>query len=153
MICSKCGANLPDDSVFCAQCGNSLNGEAQAGNTQPPPVYGESQPIPPQYAYDTPQQQGSFNPINGTTYLIFAILATVLCCLPFGIPAIIYATKIDKAQAIVDFLGAQSAAKKSKMWSIIAAVSCVVIIILYIVFMVVVGFSIADSGMMYNYNF
>lgn len=152
MICPKCGANLPDDSVFCAQCGYSLNGEAQAGSNTQPPVYGEPQPIPPQYSYNTPQQQENSKPINGTTYLVFAIIATVLCCLPFGIPAIVYATKIDKAQALGDFLGAQSAAKKSKMWSIIAAVSAVVIFIIYIVLMFAFGFSMAESGLT-DYNF
>lgn len=152
MTCPKCGANLPDESVFCAQCGYSLSGEGQTGNnTQPPPVYGEPQPIPSQYSYDA-QQNNNIKSINGTTYLVFAIIATVLCCLPFGIPAIVYATKIDKAQALGDLLGAQSAAKKSKMWSIIAAVSAVVVFVLYIVIMAALGFSLAESGM-YGGNF
>ena len=36
--------------------------------------------------YGQPQK-----PINGTTYLIFAIISTLLCCLPLGIVAIVYA--------------------------------------------------------------
>ena len=40
--------------------------------------------------YGQPQK-----PINGTTYLIFAIISTILCCLPLGIVAIVYASKIN----------------------------------------------------------
>lgn len=140
MTCPKCGALLPDDAVFCAQCGAAT----QAAQTQPPVGYGgqETPPqqpvIPPQYSYNTPPQT-SGPQINGTTYLVFSILATVLCCLPLGIPAIIFATKIDKAQAMGDYMGAQDAAKKSKMWSIIAAASCAVVLVLYFVLIVFLG--------------
>lgn len=133
MVCPKCGMSLPDDAVFCAQCGASVQGAQdpnQTFNAQQPPMN------PPQYnnySYQTQQPMGE-KPINGTTYLIFAILATVLCCLPFGIPAIIFATKIDKAQATGDFAGAADAAKKSKMWSIIAAVGSIVYMIIIVAF-------------------
>ena len=43
--------------------------------------------------YGQPQK-----PINGTTYLIFAIISTLLCCLPLGIVAIVYACKINSLQ-------------------------------------------------------
>lgn len=143
MICPKCGATLPDDTLFCAQCGASMQ-------AQPDQMSGAQQPpnIPPQYAYNTQQQPGKA-PINGTTYLVFAILSTVMCCPPFGIPAIVFATKIDKLQAMGDFEGAANAAKKSKMWSIIAAAAVAVLFVLYIIFIVLIGVSFAGNAMYY----
>lgn len=143
MVCPKCGATLPDDTLFCAQCGASMQ-------AQPEQTNGVQQPyIPPQYAYNTPPQQSGKPPINGTTYLIFAILSTVMCCPPFGIPAIIFATKIDKLQAMGDFEGAANAAKKSKMWSIIAAATVAVLFVLYIIFIVLIGVGVAGNAMYY----
>ena len=37
MICPKCGAQLPDDSVFCATCGANLS-ETPAPEVQNVPV-------------------------------------------------------------------------------------------------------------------
>lgn len=137
MTCPKCGAQLPDDAVFCAQCGATTQ-NSQAANTG-----GVTPPYPPNNTYNNAPQPPMGPPINGTTYLVFAILVTVLCCLPAGIGAIVYATKIDKAWAMGDYIGAQDAAKKSKMWSIIGAVGGVVVAIVYFVFMFMVGFSTA----------
>lgn len=92
---------MPNNSVFCRQCGARV---FQA------------------YTYDV-------KPINSTIYLIFGILVTAMCCSPFGIPAIFYAAKIDKLQALGDYEGAQSAAKSSKMWSILSAVIIIVMVV------------------------
>lgn len=139
MKCPKCGAEMPNDSVFCAQCGASTAEPTMANNPQQ---------VPPQYAYSAPAQQSPINgeaPINGTTYLVFAIIATVICCLPFGIPAIISATKIDKAQAAGDFMGAKEAAKKAKMWTIISAAAMGVFAILYVI-LIVLGVAAGIGG-------
>ena len=34
MICSKCGANLPDNTKFCGMCGNKLNLDGFSEKTQ-----------------------------------------------------------------------------------------------------------------------
>ncbi|MFZ0731987.1 MAG: CD225/dispanin family protein [Candidatus Sulfotelmatobacter sp.] len=49
-------------------------------------------------------------------YLVFAILATVLCCLPAGIPAIVYAAQVNGKLQAGDFAGAQEASRNAKMW-------------------------------------
>ena len=77
--------------------------------------------------YGQPQK-----PINGTTYLIFAIISTLLCCLPLGIVAIVYACKINSLQRSGDYAGAQNAAKKAKMFTIIGTVAALVVSIFYI---------------------
>ena len=55
----------------------------------------------------------------GTTvpnYLVFAILSTVLCCLPTGIAAIIYASQVNTKLQLGDVAGAQAASNNAKMW-------------------------------------
>ena len=89
--------------------------------------------------YGQPQK-----PINGTTYLIFAIISTLLCCLPLGIVAIVYASKINSLQRNGDYAGAQNAAKKAKMFTIIGTVAALVVSIFYIIFAVVIGIGSSD---------
>lgn len=89
--------------------------------------------------YGQPQK-----PINGTTYLIFAIISTILCCLPLGIVAIVYASKINSLQRNGDYAGAQNAAKKAKMFTIIGTVAALVVSIFYIIFAVVIGIGSSD---------
>ena len=43
-------------------------------------------------------------------YLVWAILCTILCCLPLGIVSIVYAAKVDGLYSSGDFDGAQEAA-------------------------------------------
>jgi hypothetical protein len=59
----------------------------------------------------------------GTTvpnYLVWAILATVLCCIPAGIPAIVYAAQVNQKLQFGDIAGAQAASNNAKMWCWIA---------------------------------
>lgn len=89
--------------------------------------------------YGQPQKS-----INGTTYLIFAIISTLLCCLPLGIVAIVYASKINSLQRSGDYAGAQNAAKKAKMFTIIGTVAALVVSIFYIIFAIVIGIGSSD---------
>ena len=100
MFCTQCGANNPDMAVVCAQCGRNL----QAGPAAPLQPTGVV--LPP-----------------GTTvqnYLVFAILATVFCCLPAGIPAIVYAAQVNSKIQAGDLAGAQLASKNAKLWCLIS---------------------------------
>ena len=49
-------------------------------------------------------------------YLWQSIAVTLLCCMPFGIVAIIYATKVDGLVAAGDIAGAEAASKSAKLW-------------------------------------
>lgn len=49
-------------------------------------------------------------------YLVQAILVTVCCCLPFGIPAIVYAAQVNSKLAGGDIAGAQYSSDRAKMW-------------------------------------
>jgi len=71
--------------------------------------------------------------------LVLAILATVLCCLPGGIYAIIQANKVNTLWAQGDQAGAHKAAADAKKWSIISAVAAAVLVLAYILFAVVLA--------------
>lgn len=52
--------------------------------------------------------------------LVMAILATLCCCVPTGIAAIVYAAQVDSKWSAGDFAGAQHASEESKKWSYIS---------------------------------
>ncbi|MCP3965527.1 MAG: CD225/dispanin family protein [Lentisphaerae bacterium] len=70
----------------------------------------------PDNAESCPQCTG-----NGGTpppnHLVWAILVTIFCCLPFGIPAIIFAAQVNSKWEAGDFAGAQQSSKRAKFWS------------------------------------
>jgi hypothetical protein len=101
MFCPQCGTANPDNVAQCSQCGTSMQ------PVSPPPPGAYAQP---------PMQQGPAI----ENYLIPSILVTVLCCLPFGIPAIIYASQVQEKLLRGDVAGAQQSSKNAKTWCIVA---------------------------------
>lgn len=99
MFCTQCGASNADTAAVCVQCGRNL----QAG-APPVPLQTTGVVIPPG------------PPVQVDNYLVFAILATVLCCLPAGIPAIVYAAQVNSKLQAGDVAGAQLSSKNAKMW-------------------------------------
>tara|TARA_Y100001954_G_scaffold150631_1_gene160095 strand:+ start:3124 stop:3603 length:480 start_codon:yes stop_codon:yes gene_type:complete len=49
-------------------------------------------------------------------YLAQSILVTLCCCLPVGIPAIVYASRIDNLMRMGQYTEAQECSRKAKMW-------------------------------------
>lgn len=78
--------------------------------------------------------------------LVWAILCTVLCCLPLGIVAIIKSTKVKELWALGDHDGANKAAADAKKYSIWGAAIGVIFIVLYVIFVVVLGVAGGFSG-------
>ncbi len=72
--------------------------------------------------------------------LVWAILTTVLCCLPFGIASIVFASQVNGKWASGDYAGAQESSRKARLWAIVAAVVGVVVAIIYGV-LLAVGFA------------
>lgn len=88
----------------------------------PQDPYGGSQGWPGQQPPPYGGQPGGYGgpPDNN---LVWAILCTVLCCLPFGIVAIVNATKVSSLWAQGQQAEAYAAAASAKKWSIIGAVA------------------------------
>lgn len=72
-------------------------------------------------------------------YLVWSILTTVLCCLPFGIVSIVHAAKVDGLRNAGDIAGAMDASRKAKTWAMVAAGVGLVVILLYFVLALIIG--------------
>ena len=110
---------------------NNFQQTQQPMNTQPPFQQPNNQQMPPQ-------------PDN---YLVWAILVTVLCCLPLGVASIIYSVKVGSLYAQGDYNGAVDASQKAKKFAMIGGIGGLVFIIIYVIFMVIAGANAAMSGM------
>jgi hypothetical protein len=117
MFCSQCGANNADNALVCTQCGRHLQAGAPPMPVQQVPVV--QVPVVQVPVVQVPVVQVPAVPVQN--YLVFAILVTVLCCLPAGIPAIVYAAQVNGKLQAGDIAGAQAASKNAKMWCMIAA--------------------------------
>lgn len=71
--------------------------------------------------------------------LVWAILSTVLCCLPLGIVSILHATKVDNLYASGKYEEAKAEADKAKKWAIYSAVGLVIFVILYAILVAALG--------------
>ena len=129
MFCSKCGKELVDNDQFCTECGQSTN--QQNFNEQ----------------YNN-QSYSCCNDkfIRPENYLIWAILVTLFCCLPFGIISIIKScdvnTKYDKGQ----YLEAEAASRSARNWALWGALSSVIGAIIYIIFVLTVGVNLTSMN-------
>lgn len=107
---------------------------------QPPPWQGQP---PPGWQGPPPVWQGQREPDN---YLVWAILCTVLCCLPLGIVSIVYSTKVSGLWAQGRYAEAQSASDSAKKWAIIGAiVGAVVYVIIGVLYAFI--FAVAVSNL------
>ena len=75
-------------------------------------------------------------PPKPDNYLVWSILVTLFCCLPFGIVAIIKSCAVDSAYNVGNLPAAQAAAAEAKKWCIIGAVSSVILSVLYLLIFV-----------------
>ena len=108
MYCHKCGAENEDNAYRCRECGAEL--QPANGDAAPPPV---------------------------PNYLVPSILVTIFCCLPFGIPAIVFAAQANSKKAAGDFQGGLASAEKAKLWCWISFGVGIFFVIIQLAFLVV----------------
>lgn len=72
-------------------------------------------------------------------YLVWAILCTVLCCLPLGIVSIIKSTQVNSKWQLGDYEGARQASEEAKKFATWGAIAGGVVVVLYLIFFVVMG--------------
>lgn len=92
-----------------------------SGYFQPTP------PPPPSYVHPMSQPAASVGaaqpPVEKPdSFLVWSILTTVLCCLPLGIVAIVYSTKVDPLWDKGQYTEAAEAAKSAKTFCILSLV-------------------------------
>lgn len=82
-----------------------------------------------------PSQHAPYIP----NHLVWAILSTLFCCLPFGIVSIVFAAQVDGKRMAGDIAGAEDSSRKAKMWAMISAGCALIPITLYLLFVFVIG--------------
>ena len=73
------------------------------------------------------------------SYLIWSVLATVLCCLIPGIIAIIYSASVSTRYYAGDLNGARRASDRAQIWVIVSIVTGIVWSALYLPLMLLTG--------------
>jgi hypothetical protein len=119
------GEILPTDLVWTEGMGEWVaastvfGSAASSSGPTPPPMMGSSTP-------STPMPSGSPMSAAGTTgvppkkpdnFLPWAIVATILCCVPSGIAAIVFAAQVDGKYQRGDYAGAEQSAKNARLWT------------------------------------
>ncbi|MGH9041808.1 MAG: CD225/dispanin family protein [Acidimicrobiia bacterium] len=104
----------------------------------PPPPYGTPPPPPPPGYGGGPYGGGPYGapgpkPDNN---LVWAILSTVLCCLPLGIASIVFASQVDGKWAAGDFAGAREASDKARKFAILSAGLAAGLFALFMLFLI-----------------
>ncbi|MEA2601356.1 MAG: hypothetical protein QOF89_2348 [Acidobacteriota bacterium] len=110
---------------------------ASPGALQPPPP-------PPQYVAPPPAPYSPYSPYSPSPelapgaaaipdYLPWSIAATILCCLPLGIVAIVFSAKANNAKAAGDLRTAAEAANQAKIWLYVSAGIGLVVGLIYCV--------------------
>ena len=79
-------------------------------------------PQPPGYGFGgAPQGQPATPP--PPNYLVFAILTTLFCCLPFGIASIVFSAQVNSKYAMGDYSGALQSSAKARQFAIYSAIA------------------------------
>ncbi|MGJ7442667.1 CD225/dispanin family protein [Aquipuribacter sp. MA13-6] len=77
--------------------------------------------------------------------LVWAILTTVFCCIPFGIVSIVFAAQVNGKWAMGDVAGAQESSRKARRWAVFAAIAGVITIVLYVLAIVLGVLALPDT--------
>lgn len=107
MFCTQCGASNADNAAVCVQCGRNFQAAVA-----PAPMPSAGVVLPPGTAVPGAVVPNYVVP----NYLVFAILVTVFCCLPTGIPAIVFAAQVNGKLQAGNLAGAQADSKNAKLW-------------------------------------
>jgi cytochrome bd-type quinol oxidase subunit 2 len=55
-------------------------------------------------------------PLDVPSHLVWSILLTIFCCLPFGVVAIVYSTQVNGFLAARNYAGAQESSRNAATW-------------------------------------
>ena len=113
---------------------------SDAGTPPPPPPYGSDGGG---YAAPPPPLGGGAAGGPPDNKLVWSILVTLFCCLPFGVVAIIKSAEVNSKWNAGDVAGAQQSAADAGKWIkwsvIVGIIGAVLGLILWILMVVVIG--------------
>lgn len=95
---------------------------------------GYATPPPP----PTPQDlnEDDLPPLKPSNWLWQSIVATLLCCFPFGIVGIIYAIKVDTFYFNGRYEDAERMAQNAKRWTLLSIIGAFVYLVFWVFLMV-----------------
>jgi len=122
-------------------------------DTTPPPPGGPGQPNP-YGGYGGPPPTGPGHGYGGggpvgqppPNHLVWAILTTVLCCLPLGVVSIVFAAQVNSKWSAGDVQGAQDASRKARLFALWGTIIGAVVVVGYVLLVAVFGMSAIDQG-------
>ena len=130
-------------------------GSPQYGQPPQQPQYGEPQYGSPQYGQPqygaapqygaSPYQPGYAAGPPPNNYLVWAILTTILCCLPLGIVSIVFSSQVNTKWAQGDFEGAQKSSIRARQFAMWSAIALGVGVVLYFILVAII---VAAGGSM-----
>lgn len=144
------GEILPTDLVWCEGMANWTPASQVFGAATPQPAAAPAAPTPLPPPVSSPQTLP--RPVAGDVgrppnYLVWAILATIFCCIPFGIVAIVFAAQVDSKWSKGDTAGAEQASRNAKTWCwVTAGTGLALNVIGTAVYMFLVMGAVAASG-------
>lgn len=71
-------------------------------------------------------------------HLVWAILSTCMCCLPFGVVSIVYATQVESLYLQGRYEEAVDKSNKAFKWAIAAAATVAAIMMLYVLILLII---------------
>ena len=130
--CPECSAQISSEAPFCPHCGAPVASKQPEESAQPQEGQVTEQPQAQQPAQAsaqpcgcgcTPQPQATpctTKELPPKTWLLESILATLFCCLPFGVVGIIYAARVESNWYAGQKELARSSASTAKTWTLIS---------------------------------
>jgi hypothetical protein len=110
--------------IHCPECGNQVSSLAPACPTCGCPI-AKTQAAP--YPVGSPYDPPGWNEPMPPTYLAQAILATLFCCMPFGVAAIVQSSQVSSAWASGNRDLAYQKSKEALMWTNVSVIVWLVI--------------------------
>ena len=101
--------------------------------------------VPANSPYQPPVAGSYGSGVNIPNYLWQSIVVTIFCCWPLGIPAIVYAAKVDGLKARGDIQGALSASASAKTWCWVSVGLWGVVFVFWLLAMVL-GFATSSTN-------
>lgn len=71
-------------------------------------------------------------------HLVWAILSTIFCCLPFGVVSIVYATQVESLYLQGRYEEAVDKSNKAFKWAIASAATIAAIMMLYVLILLII---------------
>ncbi len=139
-------AIMPGESVeeVTARLNEACQAERPTVTPPPPPPHRE-----PESGYEAPADTGAVNPGQPAvgqlrepmppTYLIWSIVATLLCCFIPGIVAIVFSSMVTSRYLSGNIERARRASRMAEIWIIVSIVAGVISNTLYFPFMLGIG--------------